>query len=739
MKKVEMMKGASNTSLVHMEMYGPYTELVATGSQDIYVNQDINKNTWQEHYDSIFNILKDGIETKLVQTSFVHLYFDDENHTVVDLSIIDYWLTLIPWYLLVSTDTKILPKHLFFADEFKKNSISSYINKFFIEPNRKKFTTRQLNNIIDDMMHLYQGIDGFSMYLANTINLEDSIKLMKANPEFYDILHKDMSDVPMEDMKSVGMQYAGRSIDIIKKESKKVLGYDHCFADSFRASESINPKQYKEAFINIGTKPDGQGGIFSKPINKSFINGGLQDPVDYFIESSTGRTAQILQKLNVGNSGHFARLLGLNNTESYLHKNPDYVCDSKRMLKVTVSSLKFLFKLNNRYYRLNPRGIEKVIKFEEDQDLVGKTIYLRSPMTCASHARGEGICYRCYGDLAYTENINIGRIASELLTAVLTQILLSAKHLIEAVVRAIKWCKAFGDFFVIDGNSIAFSDALDPKDWNVLIDPELIEMESDIDIGYGDDDEDSDPDNIFGNQFNEYITEFKMQNINTGEEIVISSETGDSLYISTELNNIIRKKAEPMEGYISISGDDLKDVPLFFIHIQNNDLTKIFDDIKYRLNNAAGIKGLDIDTWMQTVVETVIASDLNISSVHLEVIMSNQIRSVDNPLFKPEWQYPNEPYHIVTLNTALTDNPSAIVSLSYQKVAKALYNPLTFKKRGASFLDLFFMEAPHIYVNNAPEENTVLKDENGLRIPIVYETVPNSDDSVDVPEDIDEE
>ena len=178
---------------------------------------------------------------------------------------------------------------------------------------------------------------------------------------------------------------------------------------------------------------------------------------------------------------------------------------------------------------------------------------------------------------------------------------------------------------------------------------------------------------------------------------------------------------------------------MFFIHIQNNDLTKIFDDIKYRLNNAAGIKGLDIDAWMQTVVETVIASDLNISSVHLEVIMSNQIRSVDNPLFKPEWQYPNEPYNIVTLNTALTDNPSAIVSLSYQKVAKALYNPLTFKKRGASFLDLFFMEAPHIYVNSVPEENTVLKDENGLRIPIVYETVTNSDDSVDVPEDIDEE
>ena len=49
------------------------------------------------------------------------------------------------------------------------------------------------------------------------------------------------------------------------------------------------------------------------------------------------------------------------------------------------------------------------------------------------------------------------------------------------------------------------------------------------------------------------------------------------------------------------------------------------------------------------------------------------------------------------------------------------------------------MEAAHIYVNSVPEENTVLKDENGLRIPIVYETVSDSDDSVNIPDDVDDE
>lgn len=731
MKAYDKMVSAPSTNLVNMDMYGPYEELVATGTQTVNVS-DINKNNWRSYYDGVMSIMEDGIETPFVQNMFIKVVFDDGSD--VELTIFDYWLTLIPWYLLVSTNTKIQPKHLFFADEFRKGSISDYVNRFFIVPNRKKFTNKQLNNIIDDMMALYQGIDRFAMYLANTVCLEDTIGLMKGSKEFRDILHADLSNVPIEDVKSYGMKLADRSIDIIKNESKKILGYDHCFADSFRARESINPKQYKEAFINIGTKPDGQGGIFSDPINKSFINGGLEDPVDYFIESSTGRTAQILQKMNVGDSGNFARLLGLNNTESFLNPDPNYVCDTKRLIKITISSIQMLKKLNARYYRLNLKGPEQMIDFEKDQDLIGQTIYLRSPMTCASHARGTGVCYRCYGDLAYTVNINIGRIASEILTSVLTQILLSAKHLIEAVVRKIEWCKQFQTYFEIDGNSIGFTDNLEYKDLKILIDPEAIELESDVDFG---DDEEADPDNIYSSQFNEYITEFTIRNEVTGEDIVINSETGDPMYISVEFNNVIRRKAEPVEGFITIPADSVKDIPLFFVRMQNNDLTKIFSDIKTLLNTARGIKDIDIDTWLQQLLETVINSDLNISSVHLETIMSNQIRSPENALFKPEWQYQDEPYDIVTLHTALTNNPSIIVSLSYQKIAKAFYNPLSFKKRGASFLDLFFMEQPHVYVNGGATNDKVLKDENGLFIPITFEKVPDDEKQEDI-EDYDE-
>ena len=52
-----------------------------------------------------------------------------------------------------------------------------------------------------------------------------------------------------------------------------------------------------------------------------------------------------------------------------------------------------------------------------------------------------GVCYKCYGKLAYTVfdrkqkiGINIGRIAVEVVTAKLTQMQLSVKHILEAII-----------------------------------------------------------------------------------------------------------------------------------------------------------------------------------------------------------------------------------------------------------------------------------------------------------------
>lgn len=711
-------------ALSHIDMYGLYGP-IASGNVVYITTSSITKSNWQNHYDSVMNLLRDGIETDEVHQGTVSITFADG--VTINLFIPDYLLNLIMWNMLIQTNTPIESKHIFFADEIKKDTIKDYIDKFLIETNRKRFTNKELNNIIDDTLYRIHDIDEFAMYLANTVNLEDNVFLMKENPEFYECMHPNMSNIALEDFKAVGMAYANKAIEIMKHASQ-YLGYDHCLADACRAGEGINPKQFKEFTISIGTKPNGHGGAFEKAITNSFINGGVMDPTDYFIESSTGRTAQIIKYNNVGSSGHFARLLGLNNMDSYLHPDPGYDCCSQNFIEIDIKDKKTLKMLHNRYYRLHPHGVEKLLK-SSDKDLIGKHIYLRSPITCASAARGQGICYKCYGDLAYSVydaginfGVNIGRVASENLSSSLTQKLLSAKHLLETFIEKVSWVPKFNELFEIEGNIIRIVSEIDGKDIKLIIDPESIELENeeDDDLNNSDDDENG------ASIYNEYITEFDV--IQDSNVFHISNDKNTKLYISNELNTIIRRKGEPLDGKISIDFSELKDAStLFIMPIENNELSKTLEHLENLLNKNSTIKGLTIHQLLQSVIDTVIEGGLNIASTHLEVIISNQCRDADDILQKPKWYQYNPGYEILSLNRALTCNPSITISLSYQKVSKLLYNPLTYKKHGASFMDLFFMEKPQYAIQGIepPKEEEFIPKPGELYEPMIFFEDPN--------------
>ena len=687
-----------NDQLTNFENYGPYRELVEKGETMVIVT-NITKYNYNDHFYGILNILRDGIELREVQSMFITVVF--KPGVSCRLTIMDYLFNLLMWHLLIRTKQRIKPKHIFFDDAITKKSIKNYIDGFLIDNMRKSVSNIELNNIIDDTLVKYKHVEEFAMYLANTINLEDTIKLMKACPEFNELMRYDYSNVPIEDVKNVGMEVTNRCIEIIKN-SKQYLGYDHCLANSFRAGEAINPRQYKEFANNIGTKPDGRGGVFPTAINNSFITGGVSDVVDYMIESSSGRTAQILSKVNVGSSGHFARLLGLNNQDSFLHPDPNYVCDSVNFEEIEIKSKDHLQNMVNKYYRLYPNGMDHCIT-RFDYHLIGKKIYLRSPMTCASAARGDGVCYKCYGDLAFSNrDINIGKIAAELLSSKLTQRMLSAKHLLETVINKIIWNQEFFEFFELESNVVTILPDLNTKNMKLIIRPEAIQLESEDEDRSYDEEEGG---IAFMESYNEYITEFDVET-EEGEIFTVTSENREKLYITNDLNDIIRKKAYPEDGDIIIPMSELKDketgdsLPIFLIVIMNNDLSKSLDRLKEIIDKNSVTESMDRHQILQAFMDTIIEGNLSINIAHCEVILMNQLRAIDDILEKPQWEYPSETARVISLNKALTNNPSITNSLSYQRIAKALYNPLTFRKHKPSFMDLFFMEQPQEYMNS---------------------------------------
>ena len=145
----------STEAKFNYENYYVYKDLVITGK--IFINaKDINKNTWRQHYSAIYSILCDGIEQKIVQSAIVTVHFDKYNMNI-NLSIPDYYMNLMMWYILVFSDTEIQPGHLVFEKEFTKNTIKKYMDKYI---NASLVLTTEENYIV-------QGKSAMAFLLSN--------------------------------------------------------------------------------------------------------------------------------------------------------------------------------------------------------------------------------------------------------------------------------------------------------------------------------------------------------------------------------------------------------------------------------------------------------------------------------------------------------------------------------------------------------------------------------------------
>lgn len=675
--------------LENVNMYGPYKGFM---DHDLLIvrTSTFTRDTLDIHFECVMNILRDGIETDEVQNIFITVIFCDE--VDIQLSIFDYYFNLIMWQLPCSLNIPITSKYLFFEDALTRKGIKKYID-MFIYDNIEKYPFNELNRVISDTLEKFSLVDEFSMWLCNTINLEDTIDLMKEYTEFNASMHLDLSGVPIEDVKAKGMEAANLQIDYIKNSN-------HCLKDNFLTGEGVNAKQYKEVFSHIGSKPDGHGGIFPSIINTSYVNGGLYETEALYIDSSVARVAQILSKINVADSGNFARLLGINNIDTIFHPLSNYVCDTKNFLEVTIDDQTQLSLFNDRYYKDNEFGPDKLLNARKDKHLIGKKLLFRSPTTCASFARGEGICPRCYGRLYWVNrDINPGKMAAELLSSKFTQRQLSAKHLLESAVIKMLWPELFYELFEVNFNAITLIEDYDYSGYKLIIDPNNIYLE----------DEEEDV------SYNEYITNFDIQFPDGSIHSFHTAEL-DSIYISMDLNNAIRFTSAPVDGMITLDLDQLTSTDcLFLMHIKNNELSKTLETTKAIINKDAVTSQFDRNSIVKEFTLNCKKGGIDIQAIHAEVMIANQIRQageeLEDILEKPDWTVPNAPYRILTLNSSLNNNPSIAVTLQYQKVGKTFYNPLSFKKHKASFLDLYFMEQPQLYFSN----QSILADETNIK------------------------
>ena len=693
----------------YFENYGPYVPLIQNGYMEINTD-DINPQNYMSYFNGLLNIMRDGIEDPEVQALKIGIHLSDGNF--LRLTIPTFYFQLIFWTFPIYIGDHITVIHLVDTRQITKKTIKSYFN-MIIKQHSKDVDFITLNNLIDETIYKFKYIDEFAMYLSNTVNFKDTLDLMKKYPEFNESIHADLTGVPIEDVKDVGMKYTQTQINYIKSN-------DHCLRDSFIAQEAISPKQFKEVSVNIGTKPDGHGGVFPYIINNSFMNGGVSNPESYVIDSSVGRTAQILQKMNVGTSGAFARLLETNNLDTFFNPDPNYSCDTKNFIKVFIKDSSWLSMYDRRYYRFDPDGIDYILDKDNDTHLIGQTLYFRSPITCASYARGEGLCRKCYGDLYYVNrDINPGKIAAELLSSIYTQMLLSAKHLLESSVIEMKWNNEFYDIFELNLNMISVQEDIELDGYYMILDSNKFSSDEE------DDSEDS------GIQYEEFTPSFDIKYPN-GNIITFHTAEEDNIYLTEDLNRLLRSKKakENEDGTYIISLEQLRSIPVVFtVKIQNKELQRTLERSKHIIDREKDTSSFTKDEIVKEFISANTDGGINVSAIHLETILSNQMRDPDDILSMPDWTKKNAPYKILTLGSALNNSPSITVNLEYQRIGKTLISPLSTKKRKPSVFDLYFMEKPQDYVENNEmvsnkKDDTIDENSKQLRDAIYFDEEP---------------
>jgi hypothetical protein len=357
-------------------------------------------------------------------------------------------------------------------------------------------------------------------------------------------------------------------------------------------------------------------------------------------------------------------------------------CNTKHLVTYDITSKKVLNKLNGKYYKESEDDDIKLLNAKTDIHLIGKSILVRSPATCAC---GDSVCARCIGTTAViNQDIGDGFSAfeSEEITKIINQSILSTKHLLTTNSEVIEFNPEFHKFFTILGGEInpivnenKYVD--DISDYAIYIDPDDISKV-----------EEMDDDSLYNTMI--YNGRFYVRNINDPEEpdILIQAVGEKEIYITEEATTLLKKG----KGLIKFQDLD-DDIKLFEMTILNNELTKPLYDLMDLLNkNKKDDIDMTIDSMCQKFMELMIDSKISANIVAAEIIINRLIRSVENPYDRPDFTQDEMPlYTIFTVRKALEKNRSPLIGLSFQDIKRQFLSDDLYDERdGTSYIDAFF-------------------------------------------------
>jgi DNA-directed RNA polymerase subunit beta' len=267
---------------------------------------------------------------------------------------------------------------------------------------KDRYSSEQTIKVLDEIKKI--GFKYATLY-GCTMSLQDC--KYDGFQKFRDSLYKD-KDI----RKQLTMVSAKEVTDKLKDKFK----YSYMIESGARGSWD----QIKQLILTRGFISNFDGEILPLPIKSNLIEGLTEE--EFFYSTYGCRKGLLDVALNTGTSGYLSRKLIFTCANLQIHT--DLVdCGTKDFLEVSVDNELKARMLVNRYQMINDKL--EVITKDNYQDIIGKTIFIRSPILCTS----PKVCKTCYGDLHKTLNSRfIGIIAAQTLGERGTQLVLRTFH-----------------------------------------------------------------------------------------------------------------------------------------------------------------------------------------------------------------------------------------------------------------------------------------------------------------------
>lgn len=711
-------------------------------------------------YDKTIETLRDnmlfGFEHKEFRDFPVQFKFrkDDPDEEVKWLPYRSFLINMIMWrpqYCLDPDnigDNLIIPAAL--SSKMGPNFIKEYFDRNYIDKYNRYIPSMpylaiheivgELSEVLGETTFIIQQTTSkFSNFFGLSASIEAFKELGDRIPEIKELMYYQLDETKQPAEMEKDLKNATDTFKKLIVEDNKFTVIKPLFA----CKSGLNEKQVCNMVINGGLKPNEDGRTISTPINTNFLaQGGLHDVIYYYINGIAGRKAAIINNEFMGRTGHLLILIAICCADIRLSKTC-MDCNTINPVPIEIKSKTHLVKMHGRRYKFRGDKTYKILNANTDESLIGETLEFRSPITCACK---NGVCRECYGELYYTnaDNEIAGIYSATTVMNPVVQGILSAKHHQSTDTSPIEFTNPmFKDFFDLSSTDVILNinTELDATEYCILIRRE--------DIRLTDDDEDleldfekkrrrrkrkvvTDDEDEFGTDDGEASLEFAMKyyttkfyvarNLHTKGKTPEYYEFEDKdlkeLFIHNDFILRMSPDADEYGQYLYMEMEDVNPEEfIFLVDVENNELTKPMKEIQKVLNSKDHAGCMTYEEMTNKMLDLMIASKLDATGIHSEMIIRTLVRRKNNTLRRPDFSrlIMSTDVELMTINSALKRNPSITTSMSTPYLKDQLVNLVdTFNKTASSVFDSLFK--PCIQTDDDIQRVRELKAKNALPI-----------------------